>query len=85
MKLNPQTILDAIAFVEMHHFRGTLIVACCLTLKDGRAYVAIEQGRPTAKLDLKGLSVKARASAEGLVERELTTPVTLAAERSSLT
>lgn len=80
MKADEQTVLDAIAFVEVHHFRGTLIVACCLTLKDGRAYVATAQGSPTAKLDLKHIATQARATAEQLVATALVTP---AAERSS--
>ncbi len=70
---------DHIVFVEAHHFRGTRIVACCITLKDGRVVLATEEGPPLGNFNITHVAAAARQKAEQQVAALVNNLVTPAA------
>lgn len=60
-------VQDRIRFVEMHHFRGTACIACCLTLTDGTTVLGHATGEKGQPMDLQALHDAARANAERAV------------------
>lgn len=62
--MSAQSVLDATRCLEYHHFRGTRIIACCLTMVDGRAVVGFYDVPVTQTLDFSVGQQHARANAE---------------------
>lgn len=65
--ITAQQIQDEIASIEHHRYRGTTVIGCVLTLKNGHAVIGHSACAHPDEFDLlKGISV-ARAKAEGKI------------------
>jgi hypothetical protein len=58
-----QQVLDATKSVELHHFAGTPMVACCLITVDGRFVLAFGQNGEGEDFDLTRNAIRARDAA----------------------
>ena len=79
MKPTFDEVQDAIGFIELHSFRGTSLVACCITMKDKRVVLGTACVQEGHEFDISDIAAKARAAAEKQVALELEAkPLTVA-------
>lgn len=71
MSVTFQQVNDAIKFVESHHFRGTTLVVCCISMADGRTVLGMASTPRGASFDITEVASSARASANAQVAKEL--------------
>lgn len=67
-----QQVLDATDTVELHHFRGTSVVVCCLVTVKARAifgFGAPIEGEET--VDMSTLAMRAREAANAELAKQL--------------